>query len=149
MKKIKYFVIHDNLSTLAESGSIQKVLKDWINKEIQNIADNMEDDDLQGKKTIKQLQNFKIIDNDILKQFNNICEILKKWEDVQIAYNVQLKIFSIVPDKIVLMDETLADFIKELPENKKSQLSSINNELINSGIKPINSINYDLNKFKK
>ncbi|MBE7352708.1 MULTISPECIES: hypothetical protein [Staphylococcus] len=160
MKEFKYFVINDNLSALAESESVQKVLKDWINKEIQNIADNMEIDDLQGKKTIKELQNFKIINNDILKQFNNICEILRNWEDVQNAYDVKLNIFSISPDKIVLIDdetstggisfnnETLDDFIQELSENEKSQLSSINNELIDCGIKPINSINYDLSKFK-
>ena len=105
MKEFKYFVINDNLSALAESESVQKVLKDWINKEIQNIADNMEIDDLQGKKTIKELQNFKIINNDILKQFNNICEILRNWEDVQNAYDVKLNIFSISPDKIVLIDD--------------------------------------------
>lgn len=160
MKEFKYFVINDNLSTLAESESIQKVLKDWINKEIQNIADNMEEDEPQGKKIIKELQNFKITNSDILKQFNNICEILRNWEDVQSAYDVKLNIFSIDPDKIILIDdetstggksfndETLDDFIQELSKNEKSQLSSINNELIGCGIKPINSINYDLSKFK-
>lgn len=160
MKEFKYFVINDNLSTLAESESIQKVLKDWINKEIQNIADNMEEDEPQGKKTIKELQNFKITNKDILKQFNNICEILRNWEDVQSAYDVKLNIFSIDPDKIILIDddtstggksfknETLDDFIQELSENEKSKLSLINNELIDCGIKPINLINYDLNKFK-
>ena len=95
MTKNKYYVIHDDLSILSESESVQKVLKDWINKEIQNIRDNIEDDDIQAEKIIKELQNFKIIDNDILKQFNNICEILKNWEDVRIAYGVQLKILSV------------------------------------------------------
>ena len=90
--KNKYYVISDDLSILSESESVQKVLKDWINKEIQNIRDNIEDDDIQAEKIIKELQNFKIIDNDILKQFNNICEILKNWEDVRITYGVQLKI---------------------------------------------------------
>lgn len=92
MNKNKYYVISDDLSILSESESIQKVLNEWINKEIENIKDNMEDNDIQAKETIKELQNFKIADNDILKQFNNICDILKNWEDVKIAYGVQLKI---------------------------------------------------------
>ena len=92
MNKNKYYVISDDLSILSESESIQKVLNEWINKEIENIKDNMEDNDIQAKETIKELQNFKIADNDILKQFNNICDILKNWEDVKIAYCVQLKI---------------------------------------------------------
>lgn len=94
MNKNKYYVISDDLSILSESESVQKVLKNWINKEIQNIRDNIEDDDIQAEKIIKELQNFKIVDNDILKQFNNICDILKSWENVQIAYGVQLKILN-------------------------------------------------------
>lgn len=85
------YTISESKEPMKESKSIIDVLTQWINFEITNIENNFShDEDFQndtelGNKVINDLLDYQknLVEKDGQKQFNEILEIVSKWDDIE------------------------------------------------------------------
>lgn len=85
------YTISEGKEPMKESKSIIDVLTQWINFEITNIENNFShDEDFQndtelGNKVINDLLDYQknLVEKDGQKQFNEILEIVSKWDDIE------------------------------------------------------------------
>lgn len=85
------YTILESKEPMKESKSIIDVLTQWIDFEITNIENNFShdedfrDDAELGNKVINDLLDYQknLVEKDGQKQFNEILEIVSKWDDIE------------------------------------------------------------------
>lgn len=86
------YIITECEDIVIENKKLKNTIKQLINREIKNIQDNTIDEDKElAKNTIKKLSNLKPYNKDGLKQFNNILNILAKWEGAYNPYELEYR----------------------------------------------------------
>lgn len=93
----KYVILESN-EPMKESESIINVLSEWIDFEITNIENNiLHEEEFQvdtenGYKIINELVYYQkgLIEKDGQKQFNEILNIINKWDDID-QFELQYK----------------------------------------------------------
>ena len=86
------YIITECGDIVVENRKLKNTMKQLINREIKNIQDNtIEEDKELSKSIITELSNLKPYNKDGLKQFNNILDILSKWEGAYNPYELEYK----------------------------------------------------------
>lgn len=86
------YIITECEDIVVENKKLKNTMKQLINREIKNIQDNTIDEDRElAKSIITELSNLKPYNKDGLKQFNNILDILSKWEGAYNPYELEYK----------------------------------------------------------
>lgn len=86
------YIITECEDIVVENKKLKNTVKQLINREIKNIQDNtIEEDKELAKNIITELSDLKPYNKDGLKQFNNILDILSKWEGAYNPYELEYK----------------------------------------------------------
>lgn len=86
------YIITECEEIVIENKKLKNTIKKLIEREIKNIKDNtIEEDKELAKEIIKKLSNLKPYNKDGLKQFNEILNILSKWESAYNPYDLEYK----------------------------------------------------------
>lgn len=86
------YIITECEDIVVENKKLKNTMKQLINREIKNIQDNTIDEDKElSKSIITELSDLKPYNKDGLRQFNNILDILSKWEGAYNPYELEYK----------------------------------------------------------
>lgn len=85
------YMIKDDFGTEITGSSVKELLKKWIVREIESIMDTVDETDyMDALMVTSMLYQYELKDDYLLKQFNELSEIIANYNDTRSAFGTKV-----------------------------------------------------------
>lgn len=85
------YMIKDNFGTAITGNSVKELLRNWIVIEIESIMNTVDETDyMDALMVTSMLYQYELKDNYLLKQFNELSEIIANYNDTRSEFGTKV-----------------------------------------------------------